>query len=211
VRPSITTAILTLLVLLLWAGPAAAHAGLVPGDLAPGVRTESELVLVHGCGPDGTIPGSDDAELPTTGVTLERPDGLSLVPREADGWTLTTEEADDGELVRARWEADDPAGALGTVFLGVEVTADEALDGQDVWVPVLQDCVDGERLAWTHLRADGGDRALPAMLVSVDSAVLAAEAASSGGGLPTSVVATLAVALAVVAGGGVAAVTARRG
>jgi uncharacterized protein YcnI len=210
VRPFIVTASLTVLVLLLGAGPAAAHAGLMPGDLAPGVTTESELVLAHGCGPDGTIPGSDEAELATVGVTLERPDGLSLAPREVEGWTLTTEEQ-DGEVQRVRWEAEDAAGVLGTVFLGVEVTADAAYDGEDVWVPVVQDCVDGEQLSWTHAQLDGGDGALPAMLVSVDAAVLAASTPTDAGGLPASVIATLAVVLAVVAGGAVAVVTARRG
>jgi uncharacterized protein YcnI len=210
VRPSIAAASLTVLLLLLGAGPALAHAGLMPGDLAPGVATEGELVLAHGCGPDGTIPGSDEAELATVGVTIERPDGLSLLPREVEGWTLTTEER-DGEVQRVRWEVDDADGVLGTVFLGVEVTADAAYDGQDVWVPVVQDCVDGEQLSWTHERIDGGDAALPAMLVSVDAAVLAASTADAPGGLSTSVIATLAVVLAAVAGGAVALVTARRG
>jgi uncharacterized protein YcnI len=210
VRPFIVTASLTVLVLLLGVGPAAAHAGLMPGDLAPGITTEGELVLAHGCGPDGTIPASDEAELATVAVTLERPDGLSLVPREVEGWTLTTEER-DGAVQRVRWEAQDAAGVLGTVFLGVEMTADVAYDGEEVWVPVVQDCVDGEQLAWTHERIDGGDAALPAMLVSVDAAVLAASSPADTGGLRASVVATLAVVLAVLAGGAVAVVTARRG
>jgi uncharacterized protein YcnI len=210
VRASIATASLTVLFLLLGAGPAAAHAGLMPGDLAPGVTTESELVLAHGCGPDGTIPGSDEAELATVGVTLERPEGLSLAPREVEGWTLTTEER-DGEIQRASWESEDADGVLGTIFLGVEVTADAAFDGEDVWVPVVQDCVEGEQLAWTHAQLDGGDGALPAMLVSVDAAVLAASTSTDAGGLSAGVIVALAVALALAAGGGVAVVTARRG
>jgi uncharacterized protein YcnI len=210
VRPFIVTASLTVLLSLWGAGPALAHAGLMPGDLAPGVTTESELVLAHGCGPDGTIPGSDEAELATVGVTLERPAGLSLAPREVEGWTMSTEE-EDGEVQRVRWEADDEAGVLGTVFLGVEVTADAAYDGEDVWVPVIQDCVDGEQLAWTHTQVDGGDGALPAMLVSVDAAVLAAATPADAGGLSTTAIAALAVGLAVVVGGAVTVVTARRG
>jgi hypothetical protein len=41
--------------------------------------------------------------------------------------------------------------------------------------------------------------------------VLAASTSEDAGGLPTSVIITLAVAIAVLAGGGVAAVSARRG
>jgi uncharacterized protein YcnI len=205
-------ACLTAGVLLLWAGPAAAHAGLMPGELAPGEVTEGELVIVHGCGPDGTVPANDDDEFATTAVTLDRPDGLSITPREVEGWTLSTELDPDGEVSRARWEATDPAGELGTIFLGVEVTADEAAVGRSIWVPVVQDCVEGEQLAWVAERVDEGDGELPAMRVTVDSAILAAASSTDGGqGLPTSIVVTLAVAIAVIAGGGVAMVTARRG
>jgi uncharacterized protein YcnI len=201
----------TVVTLLLWAGPASAHAGLMPGDLAPGVVTEGELVIVHGCGADGTIPGNDDDEFATTAVTLDRPDGLSIAPREVEGWTLSTETGADGEIAQARWEATDPAGELGTIFLGVEVTADEAADGTSIWVPVVQDCVEDEQLAWVAEEAHGSDGELPAMLVNIDSAVLAASSSPADGGMPTSVIITLAVAIAVLAGGGVAVVSARRG
>jgi uncharacterized protein YcnI len=214
VRSFTVTTTFIVAVLLLWAGPASAHAGLMPGDLVPGEVTEGELVIVHGCGPDGTIPGGDEDELATVGVTLDRPEGLSIDPREVEGWTLSTETGPDGEVTSARWEATDPAGEVGTIFLGVEVTADEAVDGTSVWVPVVQDCVEGEQLAWVAEHTDETGGALPAMLVNVDSAMLAASSSSSpadGGGLPTSVIITLAVAIAVIAGGGVAVVSARRG
>jgi uncharacterized protein YcnI len=204
-------ACLTAGVLLLGAAPAAAHAGLMPGELAPGVVTEGELVIVHGCGPGGTVPANDDDEHATTAVTLQRPDGLSISPHQVEGWTLSTETGSDGEVSLARWEADDSAGELGTIFLGVDVTADEAADGRDIWVPVVQDCVEGEQLAWVAERVDAGDGELPAMRVTVDAAVLAAASSPAGEGLPTSIIVTLAVALAVLAGGGVAILSARRG
>jgi uncharacterized protein YcnI len=205
------TATLAAALLSLWAGPAFAHAGLMPGDLAPGAVTEGELVIVHGCGPDGTIPANDDDAFATTGVTLDRPEGLSIAPQEVEGWTLSVETAADGQVTRARWDTVDPAGETGTIFLGVEVTADEAADGTSIRVPVLQDCVDGEQLAWVAEESDEANGLLPAMIVHVDSAVLAASSAASDGGLPTSVIITLAVALAVLAGGGVAVYSARRG
>jgi uncharacterized protein YcnI len=210
VRKLSSIALLAVALLLVWVGPASAHAGLMPGELAPGVVTESELVIVHGCGPDGTIPGNDDEEFATTAVTLERPAGLTIAPREVEGWTLSTETDGDGAVTSARWDVSDPEGELGTIFLGVEVTAD-AVDGTSIWVPVVQDCVEGEQLAWVAERVDELDGELPAMLVTVDSAVLAASTSEDAGGLPTSVIITLAVAIAVLAGGGVAAVSARRG
>jgi uncharacterized protein YcnI len=211
VRKLITVSTLAVAVLLLWAGSASAHAGFMPGDLAPGVLTEGEVVVVHGCGPDGTIPANDDEELATTAVVLQRPDGLTIDPQQVEGWTLSTETDDAGDVIEARWEADDPAGELGAIFLGVEVTADEAADGSSIWVHVVQECGEDEQLAWVAERIAELEGELPAMLVNVDSAVLAAESSPSTEGLSTGVIVTLASALAVLAGGGVAMFTARRG
>jgi uncharacterized protein YcnI len=211
VRKLITVSTLAVTMLLLWVGPASAHAGFMPGDLAPGVLTEGEVVVVHGCGPDGTIPANDDEELATTAVVLQRPDGLTIDPHEVEGWTLTTETDGAGEVTQARWATDDPAGELGAIFLGVEVTAAEEADGSSIWVHVVQECGEDEQLAWVAERVEELEGELPAMLVNVDSAVLAAESSPSTEGLPTSVIVTLAVALAVLAGGGVAVFTARRG
>jgi uncharacterized protein YcnI len=211
VRKLFTVSTLAVAVLLLWAGPAAAHAGFMPNDVAPGVLTEGEVVVVHGCGPDGTIPANDDEELATTAVVLQRPDGLTIDPQEVEGWTLSTEIDAAGDVTQARWETDDPAGELGAIFLGVEVTADEDADGSSIWVHVVQECGEDEQLSWVAERIEELEGELPAMLVNVDSAVLAAESSPSTQGLSTGVIVTLAVALAVLAGGGVAMLTARRG
>jgi uncharacterized protein YcnI len=212
VRKLFTVSTLAVAVLLLWAGPAAAHAGFMPNDVAPGVLTEGEVVVVHGCGPDGTIPANDDEELATTAVILQRPDGLKIDPQEVEGWTLSTETDDVGDVIQARWAADDPAGELGAIFLGVEVTADEDADGSSIWVHVVQECGEDEQLAWVAERIEELEGELPAMLVNVDSAaVLASQPSPSTGGLSTGVIVTLAVALAVLAGGGVAMFSARRG
>lgn len=208
-KVTLTTTIAVVL-LLLSAGPAMAHAGLMPGDLAPGTTIESEVVIVHGCGPDGTIPANDAETSPTTAVTLTQPEGLTIIPRETAGWTLTAETDATGDLRRARWESTDPGGTLEAVFLGVEVTADADLDGAAIYVPVVQDCVDGEQLAWVAENPHETGDALPAMLVNVDAAVMAASAPPSTG-VPTSVIVTLAVALGIVVGGGVVIVSARRG
>ncbi|MFA9445539.1 DUF1775 domain-containing protein [Egicoccus sp. AB-alg6-2] len=208
-RLTLTTST-TFALLMLWAGPAAAHAGLMPGDLVPGTASDSEVVIVHGCGPGGTIPANDDETYPTTSVTLSPPDGLTVVPREVEGWTLTTETDSAGEVQHARWQFDDPAGTLEAIFLGVEVTPDADLDGATLWVPVTQECTDGERLDWIAETAHESHGQLPAMLVNVSSAVLAASEVPSTG-LSTGVIITLALALGIVAGGGVAIVSARRG
>jgi uncharacterized protein YcnI len=212
VRKLITAAMLAVASLLLWAGPASAHAGFMPNDLAPGVLTEGEVVVVHGCGPDGTIPANDDEELATTAVILQRPDGLTIDPQQVEGWTLSTETDGAGEVTQARWDTVDSAGELGAIFLGVEVTADEDADGSSIWVHVVQECGEDEELAWVAERVEELEGELPAMLVNVDSAaVLAAQSSPSTEGLSTSVIITLAVAFAVLAGGGVAILSARRG
>ncbi|MFA9430480.1 hypothetical protein [Egicoccus sp. AB-alg2] len=200
--------VLAAALLLSTAGPAVAHAGLMPGDLAPGVASDSQLVVVHGCGPDGTIPANDEETLPTTAVTVSRPDGLTIVPSPAAGWTLTTDLDTDGTVGSATWVSDDPEGTLETIFLDLEVTADADLDGQQRYLPVVQDCAAGEQLAWVGEIPHEVDGVLPAVLVNVDASAGTTPAAAAGP--PTSVIVTLAVAMAVLAGGGAAMITARR-
>jgi uncharacterized protein YcnI len=204
---TITTVVLLLLLLL--PGPALGHAGLMPGELAPGVVTEGELVVVHGCGPDGTIPANDDEEYATTAVVLERPAGLTIAPHPVEGWSMSTSLDEAGEVAQVRWETDDPAGELGAIFLGVEVTADPAPDGTEIWVPVVQECAEGEELRWLAEQVETHGGPLPAMRVTVDGAVLAATATSSDGP-PLALLIAVVLAVALAAGGGVAYLTARR-
>lgn len=187
--------------------PAAAHVGLMPGDLAPGTTLEAQVVLAHGCGPDGTIPASDEDASPTAAVTVEVPDGLGLTAQAVEGWDLSTTTDDAGRTVEARWVSEVPAGVAGSVFLDVTLDAADLADGTDLWLPVVQTCVDGERMRWTLPDGQERDGELPATWVSVtDAAPNAPEPAE----MSPVVVGLLLVALALAAGGVSYVVTGRR-
>jgi hypothetical protein len=203
-RRPVTTLVAGVLLTVLAASPAAGHAGLMPGQLAPGTTLASELLLVHGCGPGGTLPTGDSLGSPTTEVRVGVPEGVELTPLAADGWAVTT--AEDA----VTYTATSPDGVEGVVRLPVEVTVAGGQPDGELWLPLVQDCSDGEQLAWTHegVEAQGG---LPAARVLVDryTGMTAAERQASEP-LPAAVVLALILAVALLAGGGVYAWSARR-
>jgi periplasmic copper chaperone A len=192
-------------ILVLGAVPGFAHVGLVPGEIASGATEAAQVVLAHGCGEDGTVPENEEASSATSAVTLEIPPGLRLTPQEVDGWTLTFEDGEQAD--RARWAHDAPEGASGTVFLDLLVDATDLAPGTQVWVPVTQECVDGTVMAWDHPGAATTVEDLPAMSLRTATATVATTA---GDGLPTPVLVSLVVSLAVIAGGAAVAITGRR-
>ena len=198
---SVTSLLLTFGLLLASVGAAHAHVGLVPGDIAPGETVEAHVVLAHGCGEDGTVPGTDDESSPTTAVSLAATEGVHITPLDVEGWTLV-DEGPGG----ARWTSEDEAGVEGVVFLDVEVDANGLHTDDEVWVPITQECLDGTVMAWDHPGAAVEADDLPAMLVRA-----ATPAASvNDGGLPTPVLIGLVVALALAAGGAVTVLSLRR-
>lgn len=133
--------------LLLVASPALAHVMLMPGDVAPGATLDTELLVVHGCGPGGTIPATDDDASPTVSLSLEVPDPIGVTPHDVEGWTVTTDRNDSGTEVL--WEHDDPAGTLDPIYLDLTLDAEAFDDDAEFWFPAIQDCADGERMSWT--------------------------------------------------------------
>ena len=198
----VTSLLLSLGLLMAVAAPAHAHVGLVPGDIAPSDTVEAQVVLAHGCGEEGTVPGADDASSPTTSVSLTATDGVRLTPLEVEGWSL----AEDG-AGGATWTSESDEGVEAVVFLDVEVDAKGLDDGDQVWVPVTQECADGTVMAWDHPGTAEEASDLPAMLVRAAAPIEGADA----GGLPTPVLIGLVVALAVAVGGGVTVLSMRRG
>lgn len=146
----------------LTAAPASAHAGLMPGAYAPGTTVASQLVIVHGCGPGGTIPDDASGESATTAVNVTVPDGLRIEPVASDAWAVTT----DGPQLR--FEAADPDGVEGVATIDVEVTVPDGAEDGDLWVPVVQECVDGEQMAWTHEGAESSTGPFSAVVATVD-------------------------------------------
>jgi uncharacterized protein YcnI len=166
--PSLTaaslTASLTSALLLASAAPASAHAELAPWRLPPDTTAGMLLLVTHGCGDeDEWISSEPLEEEPTIAVTLQRPLELSIEPAPYEGWTLTTERDEAGEVVSATWRSDDPAGTSDTLQLPFDATVGDLPDGHTVWLPVIQECTGDERLEWT-LEGDlrGGDE-VPAM------------------------------------------------
>ena len=178
--------------------PALAHAGLVPRELSPDVAEETEIVLPHGCGPEGAMPDSEMDASPITAVTVEEPDGVHVRPLEAAGWSLTQ----GGEAGGIRWTSDDPAGVDEVVRLGIVVEIGEVSTGTEVPVPVVQECADGSRMAWVHPEVGGDADRLPAPRLVV----------GPGGseGLSTPLLVALVLAAALVVGGVVVVGTLRR-
>jgi uncharacterized protein YcnI len=206
-RSSSLVAAVAAAVSLLVAAPAAAHVGLMPGELAPGTTMDAQLVLAHGCGPEGSIPTTDDEAFATQAVTLAVPDGLAVTPRESAGWSLTTEQDASGRTTSARWEAADEIGAPGAVRFALSVDASALDDEAEHWLPVVQDCVDGEQLRWTSAGVESGDD-LPAMRLTVSST--AANAPEPTGPSPI-LIALLVATVALGAGAVTFVVSGRRG
>jgi uncharacterized protein YcnI len=201
-----TALVVTLLTasLLLMAGPAAAHIMMMPGDVEPGGTLESELLVVHGCGPDGTIPATDDDASPTLAVTLEVPAPLQVTPGETEGWSVTTERSDD--TTHIRWDNLDEAGTLSPIYLDIALDAAAFDTEQELWLPAIQECTDGERMSWTLPGMDERDGQLPGVSVGITAA---APVTVDSSGPSTALIVGLAVLIAGVVGGAVFAVTGR--
>ncbi len=186
------------------AAPALAHAGLMPGQYAPGTNTPSQIVIVHGCGPDGTIPIDDSVGSPTRAITVTVPTELDIEPVPTDGWTVSRSGQD------LRFETTDPAGVSGAAAVDVAVHVPRGADERDVWIPAVQDCTDGEQLRWTFEGVEmGGEFA--AMRTTVDRfAGMTPAEREHAERTPAWVFVAGIVALALAAGGGVVVVGGRR-
>jgi hypothetical protein len=185
--------------------PAVAHAGLMPGDHAPGTSGAARIVLAHGCGPGGTIPAGDASGSATAAVTVSFPEDLEVTAAPSATWAVTSA---DRQL---RFEATDPAGVSGAVTLEVTVAVPGGAREGDRWLPVVQDCVDGEQMRWTREGVETGGEEHAAMLASIDPYAGMTEAQRADAErTPTWVILAIIVAGAVVAGGGVAALSGRR-
>jgi hypothetical protein len=191
----VTVTTLTALLVLLVATPSAAHVMMMPGEVEPGSTLDTEILVVHGCGPGGTIPATDDDASPTTAVTLEVPFPLEVTPHDIDGWSVSTDRAADG-TVEIRWENEDETGTSQPIYLDVTVDATDIDEEQEFWLSAVQDCVDGERMYWTLPGMEERDGQLPGVNVGV---VSAEPARGSDTGPSTALVIGIAVLIAAVA------------
>lgn len=161
-------------------------------------------MVVHGCGPDGTIPATDDDAVPTLAVTLEVPAPLQVTPGDTEGWSVTTDRTDDATQIR--WDNLDEDGTLSPIYLDVAVDASGFDAEQELWLPAIQECTDGERMSWTLAGMHEADGQLPGVSVGISAA---APTSVEDAGPSTALIIGLAVLIAGVAGGAVFLITAR--
>lgn len=145
------------------ASPAFAHAELIPYQLPPGGTSDIAIVLSHGCGDDDEwLSAEPQDDPPTTGVTLLVPAGVRAMPYDIAGWEVTVQ--GDGDRIDAiQWRLEDPAGTTETVALPFSVTLPDGPNGTPIWLPIVQDCVDGEQMLWTEEGEVRGGDAVPAL------------------------------------------------
>lgn len=124
-----TLATITAALLFVVAGPATAHVMLMPGDVEPGDTLDTELLVVHGCGPGGTIPATDEDASPTVSVALEVPAPIQITAHDVDGWSVSTERGSADEATHILWENEDRSGTTDPSYLGVTSAPDEPGQG----------------------------------------------------------------------------------
>ena len=202
-RRPVTVLLALLAAMALWTGPAAAHVALMPSEAEAEQPLETQLIVTHGCGPEGEVPLDEDEAAPITSVTMQVPEGVDVRPGEVDGWQASVDTGHGPTQVV--WDSEDGEGeALGLQF-DLEVTAGDDLDGEQVWFRVVQDCIDGESMAWTQT-GEPGEVTYPAAMLTVgdpDAGLFA------GDGLPTWAIFGLIALVALVAGGAVVVLTGR--
>ena len=202
-RRTLTVLLSTLALSAVWVGPAAAHVALMPSETDAEQPLETQLIVTHGCGPEGEVPMDEDEAAPITSVTMQVPEGVDVQPREVDGWQASVDTGHGPTQII--WDSEDGQGqALGLQF-DLELTAAADLDGEQVWFPVVQDCIDGESMAWTQTSGPG-EATYPAASLTVGDP----DAGLFGGdGLPTWAIFGLIALVALAAGAAVVVLTGR--
>ncbi len=177
---------LALLSLALPVQQAFAHATLETGQVAANTTYKAVMRIPHGC--DG---------LPTNAVTIDIPEGvIAAKPMPKAGWTLEVERGayattydyygtpmSEG-VRRIRWSGGELPDAFYDEFVfRARVTG--GLAGRSVAFPTVQDCPDGQQVAWVEIPAAGQDPhalAHPAPMLQVADAKHDAHSHNHGSG-----------------------------
>jgi uncharacterized protein YcnI len=133
--------------------PAAAHVTLETQQAPPNSTTRATFRVGHGC--DGA---------PTIRFTVRLPDGVSNAqPMPKPGWTLRTVPRADAppptghgaapQLAEITWEG----GSLDSAHYDEFVVRLRLPDtpGTLLYIPVVQDCPDGQQAAWSEIPEPG--------------------------------------------------------
>lgn len=138
----------TTAVLVLTATAAVAHPSFNPNAVPIGQPVDTVLVVPHGCSTTDEVRPEDSSQaVPTTRVDLQLLDGMSIEPREVDGWDAT----DDGEAIV--WT--DAGGATtDPIELPITLTVTDGQPGDRLDLAVYQECEDGSSYRWTAGSSD---------------------------------------------------------
>ena len=128
--------VLTLVLMLAVAAPAAAHPFVRGGEVPVDSLVPLTLAMAHGCG------GESGEGSPTSEVSLEVPQWMRIVEVPAkEGWAIERETDADAEVGVVTWSNDDPVEPAPEFDLEVVVTGEP---GQERFLKLFHGCVDGE-------------------------------------------------------------------
>lgn len=133
----------TAAILVLTATAAVAHPSLNPNAVPVGEAVDTVLVVPHGCSTTDAVRPEDSSQaIPTTRIDLQLLDGVTIEPRDVDGWDAI----DDGEAIV--WT--DAGGAtVDPIELPITLTVDDGEAGDRLDLAVYQECEDGSSYRWT--------------------------------------------------------------
>lgn len=139
-------AALTAGLLVLTATTAFAHPGFTPNQMPVGEPVEANFVITHGC----TFVEGDAQR--TVRVDLGYTDQVRITPHEVDGWDVV----DDGQAIV--W-TDAGGSTTDTIVFPLTVTVISGAEGDRVYLPVFQECAEGDTYRWVAEPGQDGDPA----------------------------------------------------
>ena len=140
---SLRVAVLTAALLVLPATAAWAHPSFNPNAVPIGEAVDAVLVVPHGCSTTEEVMPEEGQAVATTRFDLQLLDGVTVEPREVEGWTAE----DDGEAIV--WT--DAGGATtDPIELPVTITVTDGAPGDQLSLSAYQECEDGSSYRWTE-------------------------------------------------------------
>lgn len=166
---------LTAALALLPATTALAHPSFDPNRVPGGQSIEATLVVPHGCGADGGMPGEDGGNA-TTLFELQLSDAVAeFVPGEVDGWDVSR----DGDVVT--W-ADAGGATTDPIQLPVTFTVTGETD-EEVFLSAYQRCAEGGEFRWIGTPDQPAD--FPAVKLVLTSGAVGTEDIPGGDHAPS--------------------------
>lgn len=170
-RPARRAAVLATGLTVAVASGASAHPAFDPDQVPGGEPIESTLVIPHGCGADGGMPGEGGGD-PTTLIELQLTDAFATFEAaDVDGWDVSR----DGDVVSWR----DAGGATADpIELPVTFTVAGEAD-EELYLSLYQACDAGGEFRWIGTPDRQAD--FPAVKLTLTSGGTGTETIAAGG------------------------------